>query len=229
MRYAMHMDPATLSTLPAVIGSDRFGTYLTAAGGDPARAIRLYTWNIEVSAAFWGELQVVEVALRNALHEQMQILFRRPDWWNHPAVDLHHDQREQVAKAEAKLTRRRTGFGTGHVVAELSFGFWTGLLGRGRSYEHRLWVPALRHALPTYRGSRSDLHRSVESIRLFRNRIAHHEPIFARHLAADHASIVALAGYLGEDLRTWITELSRVPEALSRRTGVVDGALPSGF
>ena len=117
------MDPAQLPALPAVIGSDRFGTYLTATAGDVAHAVRLYAWNVEASAAFWGPLQVLEVALRNALHARMEALFGRPDWWNAPTVALQHAQREQVAKAVDTLTRRKSGFGPGHVVAELTFGF----------------------------------------------------------------------------------------------------------
>lgn len=211
------MDPAQLPALPAVIGSDRFGTYLAATAGDIAQAVRLYAWNVEVSAAFWGPLQVLEVALRNALHVRMEALFGRADWWNAPNVALQHAQREQVAKAVDTLTRRKPGFGPGHVVAELTFGFWSGLLGRGNGYEHRFWIPALRHAFPGYTGSRPALQSRTESLRLFRNRIAHHEPIFGRHLAADHDSMLLLAGWLEPDVRRWIDDHSRVPGTLARR------------
>lgn len=223
------MDPADLQGLPALVGPDRFRTYLDAVGGDAGQAIRLYSWNVEVSAAFWGPVQVIEVVLRNALHEGMGRLFDRSDWWTHPRVGLHHSQSEQVTTAEAKLTRRRAAYGPGHVVAELTMGFWTGLLGRGHAYEHRFWIPALRHAFPAYSGNRTDLHRTVESLRLFRNRIAHHEPIFARHLAADHDSILRLAAYIHPDARMWLSSHSRVLPVLDRRSEVIAGAQPTRF
>ena len=150
---------------------ERLSTYLTAERDEVDRALRLYTWNIEVSSAFWGPLQAVE----------------------------------------------------------LSFGFWTGLLGRGNAYEHRLWIPALRHAFPNYRGSRTHLHGVAESLRLLRNRIAHHEPVFDRHLAADHASILKLAGYLDDDVRGWIDSQSRVSEVLSRRGQCVVKGVNTSF
>lgn len=223
------MDPAQFTRLPPIIMADRLGTYLASVGGDPARAVRLYTWNIEVSAAFWGPLQAVEVVLRNALHQQMHALFAREDWWNDPLVALHHDQQQQVAKTLAKLAKRKPGFGSGHVVAELTLGFWTGLLGRGTGYEHRLWTPALRRAFPGYRGSRANLHAVVESLRLLRNRVAHHESIFSRHLAADHESILALAGHIDADARTWIDSHSRVPTVLARRHRCVDLGYATSF
>ena len=66
------------------------------------------------------------------------------------------------------------------------------------------------------------LQSRTESLRLFRNRIAHHEPIFGRHLAADHASILLVAGWLEPDVRRWIADHSRVPGTLARRDRCVD-------
>lgn len=60
------MDPATLPALPGLLSTDRFGTYLAASDGEVARAVRLYSWNIEVSAALWGPFHILEITLRNA-------------------------------------------------------------------------------------------------------------------------------------------------------------------
>jgi Abi-like protein len=223
------MDPARFRELPAVITADRFSTYLAAQAGNVDQAIRLYTWNVEVSAALWGPLQAVEVALRNALHQQMRTRYQREDWWDASSVGLAAEQHRQVQRAIAKLVRRRQPYLPGHVVAELSLGFWTGLLGRGNGYEHRYWIPILRHAFPPYRGSRVDLHRRVENLRLLRNRIAHHEPIFARHLAADHSSILVLAGYMHPDVHDWISSHSRVGEVLARRQRCIDSGDSTSF
>lgn len=43
---------AELAAIPAVLSAARFGTYVKEAGGDRARALRLYVWNARVSAAF---------------------------------------------------------------------------------------------------------------------------------------------------------------------------------
>src|SRR3954465_4517959 len=192
------MDLATATRLAQTLSNDRFATYLASpeAGGDPVRAMRLYGWNVEVSAAFWGPLQALEVAKRNAMHRELSGAFGRPDWWNEPGLVLTHVAQDQVGGAEDALRRRGRSLAPGAVVAELPFGFWVALLAKGLNYEMQLWRPALRHAFPQYKGARRDLHKPLDYLREFRNRIAHHEPIFSRHLVADLASIRALIGYV---------------------------------
>ena len=51
-------DDIFLDELENSLSVDRFRTYLTATDGDRVQAVRLYTWNTAVSAAFYGPLQV---------------------------------------------------------------------------------------------------------------------------------------------------------------------------
>jgi len=97
-------------------------------------------------------------------------------------------------------------------VAELSFGFWTTLL--GRRLEHPLWIRGLRRAFPRVRlvsgisPSRSVVADRFGFLREFRNRIAHHEPIFSRALEADHHSLLEVAGWMFPDLGEWTATIS---------------------
>ena len=59
-----------LDDLEASFSPARLRTYLTAEG-DRKRALQLYTWNTKISAAFYGPLQGLEIALRNAIHQQL--------------------------------------------------------------------------------------------------------------------------------------------------------------
>lgn len=47
----MVFTPAELHELPSVISAPRFATYLQATGNDRARALGLYKWNLDLSAA----------------------------------------------------------------------------------------------------------------------------------------------------------------------------------
>ena len=49
-------------------------TYKDACKGDHDHALRLYAWNVAVTSAFWGGFNILEVALRNALNEQLEPL-----------------------------------------------------------------------------------------------------------------------------------------------------------
>src|SRR5437763_4260387 len=87
----------TMSSKPpawvaGVLSLPRLAPYLNASCGDADAAMRLYWWNVEISAAFFGPLHCVELALRNALHARLAARFGRPDWWataplNQPASD----------------------------------------------------------------------------------------------------------------------------------------------
>lgn len=229
------LDPASINGLPNLISPSRLRPYLDACSGNSTYAVRLYTWNLEVSAAFWGEIHVLEVTLRNAIHEQLTHRYRRDDWWQDRRAKLHHAMRSQldhaIGEAANTATKKKRPAVAGDVVAALSLGFWSGFTGSGKGlqYETLYWQPALHKAFPNYDGQRANLSKSLESIRLFRNRIAHHEPIFRRHLAADHQSIVRVAGYLSADASAYIAALTRVPGVLARRATVVQGGVGCSF
>lgn len=70
-----------------------------------------------------------------------------------------------------------------------------------RDYDMMLWRPALHRASPNARLRRVDAHSRLDQLRMFRNRIAYHEPIFMRHLAADHASTLLVTGWISTGMR----------------------------
>jgi len=55
----------------------------------------------------------------------------------------------------------------------------------------------------------------MEHMRLFRNRIAHHEPIHYRHLMADHERLLTIVGWISADFADWVAARSRVPALLA--------------
>lgn len=213
--------------LTRLLNADRLATYLRACQGGQDQALRLYAWNIEVASAFWGSFNVLEVALRNVIHNELSTLAGQDDWWN-AQIGLHQFEQQRVTDAIG-AARRAKGASVlpGHVVAELSFGFWTGLL--ANRYHQRLWVPALHAAFPHLVGPRRELHRKQESLRKLRNRIAHHEPIFARNLTADHDRLLDILGAISPVAVDWVKQNSRVPQTISRRNDVVTGTQSTTF
>jgi len=212
VQSAFSYDAATIASLESALSIDRFSSYLTAADGDRRRAIALYEWNSRVSAAFYVPLQAVEVGLRNACHRELCKLFG-PTWYDEQAfLELDRGFEQRIREAKARLTRFGLSVDPPHIVAELSFGFWTTLL--GRRLEHPLWIRGLRRAFPRVRlvsgisPSRSVVADRFGFLREFRNRIAHHEPIFSRALEADHHSLLEVAGWMFPDLGEWTATIS---------------------
>ena len=208
----------------------RLNAYAHATGHDVLVAERLYWWNIEVSAAFYGPLHCLEVALRNALHDELRGTYARDDWWTSAPLQAHG--LSMVTEAGEKCRRRRRGpVSADDIVAELPFGFWTSLLSNHRhsQYDRRLWVPCLHRAFPHFRGRRRDLHDNLEAMRLLRNRIMHHEPIHHRDLGADHRKMYQLLGYIDARAAKEAIGMDRVPLVLRSRQAVCDGSQPPSF
>lgn len=207
-------DAAFLREFASALSLDRFTTYLQACAGDESGAMQLYVWNIEVSAAFWIEFHVLEVTLRNACHSRLTEMAGTEEWWQSD-IALHRGSAAALRQALQHAETRDTAATPGHVVAELGLGFWTGLF--ARRYHQRLWVDGLEQAVPGAGGQRHAVHRSLERLRKLRNRIAHHEPIFARDLAADHRLALQTVSWVNPTIAAWLTDISRVPPLLQSR------------
>jgi len=183
-------------------------------------AVKLHVHNTALSAAFWGPLQVFEIALRNAFHGQLSGHFGAT-WYDEAAFLMDQDIIKNIDDVKQKLADKHLAIDTPHIVAELQFGFWT-LLTSGR-YEHTIWTPALSKAFAQYAAThgkapkRSTISGQLTYIRGFRNRIAHHEPIFHRDLLADYKSLLSLSSWLAAGLDDWMEYHSRVRYLLPRR------------
>ncbi|MFB2583469.1 hypothetical protein [Herbiconiux liukaitaii] len=211
-----------------LVSEPRFGAYLAHYQGDARLAARLYLWNAELTSAFWGPISILEVVLRNAVHDALR-RGRADDWWNDPSVHLMRRERSMIDTAHSDLSRRGVHApSAGQVVAATSLGLWVGLTDAGRprdpllSYETALWQPRLVHAFP-HLGvrRRKQLHRELDDVRRFRNRLAHHEPIFRAPLEQLRDDLIAIAGCVHPDAARLIREAQRIDHVLERKVEAI--------
>ena len=205
--------PEIMAALTSTLSEERLYKYISATGGDKERALNLYVWNSQISAAFYTPLQGLEVALRNALHRTLADFFASDDWYE--TAPLGDDERQNILKAKRTVRRLHRVVNPPHVVAELSFGFWLSMLGSG--YHQTLWIKALHKAFPNASLKRADILRPLDHLRILRNRVAHHEPIFARHLASDYRSIMEALGWICVETQQWIAAQSSVAAVLVQK------------
>ena len=210
-----------LAELETTLSPERLSTYVRAVPEhDTEQAIRLYIWNIALSSAFYGMLQGLEVTLRNAMHNQLAANYG-PAWYDNPVVGLDNGGTRRIQNAKNRLTHTGDqGISPTQVVAGLSFGFWVSLLGHGgrmaelnrrANYEMTLWRPVLRDAFPhAERLTRKQAHAALDKLRILRNRIAHHEPIFARQHKEDYQLILEMVGWISPTTRDWLDKNNRV-------------------
>jgi hypothetical protein len=172
--------PANLTELEIRLSSARLRPYQLSAGGGRERAIRLYEQNTLLAESLHGVLQGLEIALRNSIHAQLSASYGQPDWWN--ALQLKPEQAAMLRSAEVSLQRESKPLDASRIVAELSFGFWTGLTGPRYS---GLWREHLAKVFSRRPMQRAQAQLRLNSIRKLRNRVAHHEPILGRPLQKD--------------------------------------------
>jgi len=234
---------AQIAALTKAVSQDRLQTYITAAATTGSDALDLYVWDRDISMALLADVAIVEVALRNSMHAALEAATSTPEWYLLP---LGFDDRSQSALSTAWVRVPAKIRTPGRVVAQLMFGFWSGLLDsggyRGREpqrfkcdYE-QLWRTTLRMAFPGGRWmaraeggrfSRLWVLETVSVVHATRNRAAHHEPFIngfplpgqKTRLTPQqaHDACLKLARIIDQDLGSWLQATSAVPAVLARR------------
>lgn len=220
----------------------RMSTYMVSAGHDRVYARRLYVWDRDVAVALLADIAILEVALRNALNEQLTSAYG-PAWYRLD-IGLDGRSRDTLARAWADLPQSRKT--PGHLVARLMFGFWRDLLSAGgyvgkepqrfpTDYES-LWRTVFYKAFPGGRAiaSAEGAHftrgwtlETVSVVHAARNRAAHHEPFISGFpLPGQQTRLSAQQGYdacsklarlLDRDLASWLESNSAIPGILADR------------
>ncbi|HIW96087.1 MAG TPA: Abi family protein [Candidatus Corynebacterium gallistercoris] len=185
------------------MSQQRLVHYKSEAFDDEDQALQLYEWDRDLSAAFYRDIAIVEVALRNALDRALTDKFG--ERWDLLSSALF-DQRTWKGICEAwerlpSSVRDRTGKSgktRGRLVASCMFGTWANMLDKGSSGESQNVVVGWSHEkvwdkntlLVAFPGgqliansedhaefNRSWCYIQVHEVHVLRNRIAHHEPL----------------------------------------------------
>lgn len=213
--------PAAIDAVKVALSPSRIATYereIELAKDQTPSALELYAWNANISGAFLVPLQVCEVVIRNAISDALSDVYEERWPWNRTFdVSLPRARRTELDEA-----RRKRGINTtGKVIPELTFFFWQNMF----TYRHdeRVWKGRINLVLPhldherTYQDNRLHVFHELDHIRHFRNRIAHHEPIFNRNLLEDYQRIIGVIRLRCEHTAEWVEQNQSVTELLERK------------
>ncbi len=209
-------DQPSLEALQAAISAPRFGTYLSAAGHDPAYALGLYLYNARLAKSLLYPLHMAEVSLRNGVHALLTELYGK-DWPTDVTFRgiLTPESLQALDKAIARAGEEKgPNPSPGQIVATLTFDFWSNLF--RPEYDRPIWQVHLRKVLPHLpKGrTRADVQTVVKAINRLRNRIAHHEPIFRWDVSGSYRTIVDLIGARCPVTADWVKHHSTVGAVL---------------
>ena len=174
-----------------------------------------YLWNARLAKSFLYPLQMVEICIRNAMHDAFTQQYRSPNWIFKPSFEMTMESQASLATAHQRLARRKPTPSADDLVAGLSFDFWSNLF---RDDYELVWLtPGLLSStfprLPENVGSPRIKHL-VSRINFLRNRIAHHEPIHQMKVLEYLADIGELLSYLCADTFKWVEANVTVKQAL---------------
>jgi hypothetical protein len=164
---------------------ERLKSYKTLCpSGSEQEIVGAYHWNLLICQALYPFLHSAEVALRNGIHQAIIGKYQHENWFSFvvkgkKSLQLLEDLHKELS---------RKGYNkVDDTIAALTFGFWVNLLKqktyRDRFNEHRLWPDLIPSVFPRYDRSaggddRKQIYQRFEEIKLLRNRLFHHEPIW---------------------------------------------------
>jgi hypothetical protein len=194
------MRPTSPADFESIISKPRLNSYRAYFHTTSIEeSIGLYMWNTEISSCFASLLAHFEIALRNNIHSAMSSTypsgssFTSNHWYDRIQNSLKKGARAKIDEV------RHTGYGNNkraitpppnpdEIVSRVSFGFWPNVLGiidtrAGFADKifpkifphHRLSINPLDW---TDAALRQQALAPIYELNQFRNRVAHHEPLW---------------------------------------------------
>lgn len=173
-----------------VLSPERLTRYVEACENDTRKAMSLYRLNLSLSQEVFTLLSCFEVALRNAIDNELT--FRLGKNWLRDSVSKGgifdivscRDSARIIAKAYNRLSHNGE-YSHHKLLAEMEFGIWKYMFANP---QYRATGQILLRIFPNKPRSSAEIQynnsymfNELDGINILRNRIAHHEPIcFAR-------------------------------------------------
>ena len=216
------------------LSSQRIDRYRIAASTNKGKAITLYKANLRIAQSFHPLLGVLEVILRNCINSVLTSHFSDTDWIINQKAGFMADPsltyldrstgkhvindflKASVEKSERKFKRHKVRVTSSKIIADQSFGFWTDLF---EAHHYRLLlgrpIQVFGH-LPSGYG-RSNVCDKLHTIRQFRNRINHNEPVCFNGAVIDftyaeevYDAIMEILTWIDPELIKWTKDLDTV-------------------
>lgn len=204
------MNPEFFDKIQPALAVERLDAY-RQDGAEPAVTLARYLWNMALCESLYSPLQMVEIALRNAIQRSLEDQFKSPQWYDVREcwLLLSPAQQSQIHESRHKLTRQNKPLNPGRIVAELTFGFWTAFFNKRCAQNRNIIQLTARafHSAPKYQRDMRSLNRRLTALRELRNRVFHHERIIHWvDLDIRHADLLETIGWISPELH----ELARV-------------------
>jgi hypothetical protein len=125
----MPLSRAQRDALDRSVSATRMGTYVRVSGGDADLARARYLWDRELAVAFFADIALLEIAVRNAMNDRLAERWGER-WYERAEVPLDDRTAAQLAEAHGRVVGPKL---PGRVVAQCTFGSGPGSSTAGRT------------------------------------------------------------------------------------------------
>lgn len=179
----------------------------------------------EISSHFFVPLQVLEICLRNSIHNSLDDLFsdqqKGEKWYN--LVHLSKESRRTLSQAK-RNTEKKCGphYSDDDLISNLMFGFWVYMLDsqhRDNSKPYHFWQYKTDEIFPG-RGEKKvkEIFDVLKRINRNRNRLYHHEPVWKGNkqktyqeaivvLEGEYNKIYEALGWIAQEKKSYMERL----------------------
>lgn len=162
----------TQAALTRRLSDNRTRFWGDLANGDFEEGLQLHKRNALIAGTLLMDMQIFEVALRNAFDEELQKHYPG-DWLYTNDFSQRSNKAIEKAKSDARRQWRREGHldqpPRDKVFIQLTFGFWVALFASSKVQDK------LAQAFGT--ANTSEMLKILRTLRNLRNELVHHEPV----------------------------------------------------
>uniref|UniRef100_A0A486XVQ3 Tiorf34 protein n=1 Tax=Rheinheimera sp. BAL341 TaxID=1708203 RepID=A0A486XVQ3_9GAMM len=238
------------SLIDELITNERLNSYASVfKHADDAELVGAYIWNMHVCASLYPLLTTAEVTLRNSIDTALTRSLGR-FWWSQNR--LHYKSfsqgrnepfvvsaiKQNFSKAFNQVTRDkrdrysiRNARPTHHeIIAKTEFSTWEFILDHEFMGPNLIWPAQLgsvfRGVWPTSRAANmlSSTKDLVKTIREFRNRVSHHEPVWKRFSVHTEQDAITHLHEKIDKIKQLVLLISPEKEQLVIRSGLLSSA-----
>lgn len=173
-----------------------------------------YQFNIMLCEALYPSLNLMEVSLRNAIHDSFKVRFANDRWFEDERL-IEDEESRRVSEAKAALVTRAKLETTDRIIAELSLGFWVALF--KRAYDGKFWRDKDAFSSIFPRMSKPERFRKVAFEKLtmvknLRNSVFHHDNVLKDpKLASKYEAIYRVLHWIEPELAKYSKNFDRYP------------------
>ncbi|MDO5116095.1 MAG: hypothetical protein Q4D58_08380 [Synergistaceae bacterium] len=168
---------------------DRYKSLIPSSANGPF--VALYYTIQSASSMFYPTIQILEVCLRNKIHEALVDFFtgraksitlpgKPTEWYLWLPRNIHTQKEIKKVLSRASKEIRNRQLIPGDIISRLSFGSWCSILEDRSDNKDRLfyWTGVEKSIFPNTQMKKRQIMAEIKWANALRNRLFHHEPIW---------------------------------------------------